>query len=107
MCETVNGHKNYETWVTAVWVSNEYDEYQKWCRFASKLEDEAPDAQQVEDGWWTEKEYVKFSLADRMKADYHHASPLRDDASLFSDLMGAALDSVDWEGVASQFVEEA
>ena len=100
-----NGYTNYETWNVALWLNNEYGDYQYWTARVNELKEERnnPD---FSHRYWTAKEYAKFTLADEIKEYVEDGNPLADNASMFSDLLGAALSSVDWNEVAEGFLED-
>lgn len=52
--------------------------------------------QQVQDSLWTVEEAVRFSLADSLREAFAEGSPLPDQCTVYSDLLQAALDSVEW-----------
>lgn len=89
---TYNGWTNYETWCVHLWLSNEEGSYRYWREEAGRhLKEDREDA--------------RFSLARRLKSELEEASPL-EEASLFSDLLNAALSEVDWHEVADAFLED-
>lgn len=85
--QTYNGWSNYETWVVNLWLSNDQGTY----------------------------EYVRDLVKDS-KADYNavealrewieEVNPLLDEASLFTDLLNAALSEVDWWEIVEHFRQD-
>ena len=106
MCKRYNGYENYETWVVALWLDNEYDDYCRWWERAQRLQDNPTNIPQVEDGIWTEAEGVRYVLADEIEEVVKEHNPLADGASVYTDLLNAALSSVNWQDVARSFIEE-
>ena len=101
-----NGWKNYETWAVNLWLTNEEGQY-KYCRgLARRAVKEAPDCAQVRDDIWTAEEAKKFLLADQLKEFVEEVNPLGDKASMFTDLLNAAISEVDWHEIAEAFLEE-
>lgn len=91
-----NGWANYETWNVALWIDNDYGLYQTRCEMAQDAYDNA-------DG---EMDKAKRNLADAIQEMIEEMNPLSSDASLFSDLLGAALGEVDWYEIAENFLED-
>ena len=100
-----NGWTNYETWAVALWLGNEQTSCDYWAEIAVECKADAPDADQVESGIWTVAEAARFNLADRLKEDIENGSPI-EEASLYSDLLNAAIGSVDWHEIAASLLEE-
>lgn len=82
-----NGWKNYETWNAALWIDNEPDSYEE-------RRDMARRARSVMD------------LAESLKSWVEDMAPDLG-ASMFSDLLTAALGKVDWREIAAHWYEEA
>ena len=77
-----NGWSNYETWCVALWLGNDEGSYHTACELAQDY----PLGYSIRD--WCED----------MAPDLG--------ASMFSDLLNAALCKVDWIGVAESFKSE-
>jgi hypothetical protein len=96
--ERYNGHANYETWATCLWLDNDEGSYRFW-------REEARDIwrryQADDDGLHT----AKSILAKRLQDEVSEAVPL-DGASLYSDLLSAALSEVDWFEIAEGMIDE-
>ena len=87
MSDGYNGWSNYETWNVKLWLDNEQGSYDE-CR------DMARRARSVN------------ALADQLKDMIHEAAPDLG-ASMFSDLLNAALGEVDWDEIAEAYYTEA
>ena len=66
----------------------------------------ASTCEQVRRKVWTVDEAKKFTLADRLKEFVEEANPLADQATMFTDLLNAALSEVDWHEIAEAFLSE-
>lgn len=82
-----NGWANYETWNVALWINNEEPTYRERCDLARR-------ARGVGD------------LAETLKAWVHDMAPDLG-ASMFADLLNAALSAVDWYEIAENWYGEA
>ncbi|HEX5471555.1 MAG TPA: hypothetical protein VFW73_06695 [Lacipirellulaceae bacterium] len=100
-----NGWTNYETWVTALWLDNEYASQCYWRRATQECKDAAPSSSHVKNGYWTVGEAARFSLADRLKKELTDDSPIADN-SLYADLLSAALQEVNWVEIADHYLDE-
>jgi len=102
-----NGHPNYETWAVSLWLSNDQGTYGRYTERAKELLARDEDA-------WNPSGLRMVSSADAAMCDLADelAEALEEEgpdlgASLHSDLLTAALSSVDWRSVAEGFVEVA
>jgi len=99
--QTYNGYANYETWLVALWIDNDQDNH--WVEIAKYHYDIAKDTK-----YFTKKEEAIISFSDDMKEWYSDSVVDRDEISgLFSDLLHAALRSVDWHELAGKYMEQA
>ena len=93
--QTYNGWKNYPTWNVHLWLTNDQGlyEYTNECIFGSSLEedDEPPARIEVADT-------LKSLVTDELAPDLG--------ASFAADLLGYALDQVDWLEIADSFLEQ-
>jgi len=88
MCQEYNGWSNYQTWVTSLWMDNDEGSYSYWV-------EQAEDAESVRD------------LADRMQSEHETAMyDLVGVTGVFSDLLGHAVEMVDWYEIAQHYFEE-
>ena len=85
-----NGWSNYETWAVKLWLDNEEPSY----RFGVET---ARD--------WHGLDDAACGLARRLEEEVADAMPL-EEASVYSDLLRAALGEVDWFEIAESYLEE-
>ena len=81
-----NGWKNYETWNVALWIDNEEGSYHERRDMARSARSVGEYARMLQD--WVEE----------MAPDLG--------ASMFSDLLNAALSEVDWDEIAEAWYAE-
>jgi hypothetical protein len=99
---TYNGFANYETWLVALWLGNEYETYRRWQCISR---DEWVNARRQEPGQTVPRELAASAVANRLKDEVEDASPLTA-ASLYSDLLRATLSEVDWYEVAENLLDD-
>lgn len=93
---TYNGWKNYETWAVGLWIDNEEPTSEHKNELV--LQSRANPAQ----AWWLAgqiKDWVQGWTASDLLPNK--------EASLTSDLLGAALSEVDWDELAKAWIEDA
>ena len=101
-----NGWKNYETWTTHLWATGDEETYRTCMLHVATCREQAPDCDQVSRKIWSVQEATRFLLADRLKQYVEEKSPLNDTATLYADLLEAALSEIDWHEIADAFLEE-
>ena len=94
---TYNGWKNYETWNVKLWLDNEQGTYYEVTGHATEAVTEARDQE-------TEPDAYEFS---RWLRDYVEELRPELPASMFSDLLGAALSEVDYHEIAEAYLSDA
>lgn len=98
MTEKYNGWKNYETWVTALWIDNEECNQAYAHGLASGVIHNNPHVDDV---------ITHASiLAPLLKEWIEEINPLAETATLFADLLNAALSDVDWYELAENYLAE-
>ena len=102
MCDQYNGWTNYPTWNIALWLDNEPGTVEMWEEEAEELRQEA---EEVKPSYYTIDEYIKFTLADRIKEYTEEVNPLASEANTYSDLLGWVLASVYWVEIARHYME--
>jgi hypothetical protein len=98
-----NGWTNYETWAVNLWLDNEQGSHYYWRSAARNAIRRA----QVEPvpSYLTAQEYAWMKLADELKESITDSAPDLG-ASMFSDLLSAALSEVDWREIAIAMLDE-
>lgn len=98
MSEKYNGWLNYETWCVSLWLGNDEGRYRAVTEQAADFYRDAPD-QADREGWATIKlaGYIQESIEDENPCT---------GASVFSDLMSAALGEVDWYEIAEHYIAD-
>lgn len=99
------GWSNYETWAVSLWLDNDQQSYSYWREETARHRREAGESFQVREGLWMEAEAMRFNLADQLKEEITDASPL-DEATVYSDLLSAALSEVNWVEIADHWLSE-
>lgn len=97
-----NGWWNYETWAVKLWLDNDYGTYTMMQGQAGEaLENNTEDGETDADGFRRE-------MADWLKNHHEErAGELLGEASVFSDLVNAALSEVNWDEIADAYLAEA
>lgn len=96
------GWTNYETWAVALWIHNEeYWQVEEAEGAYREAVEDAPDGNREE---WTSDAAGK--VADQLKSEFEDGNPLGNDASVYGDLLTAALGEVNWYEIAKNYVEK-
>ena len=102
---TYDGWKNYETRTVALWIDNEPETYHYWREAAWRQRENAPTCKQVVAETWTAELAAVIKLADQLKKEIQGGSPVKG-ASVYADLLVAALGEVDWQEIAASLLDE-
>lgn len=93
-CKRYNGYVNYETWAVALWLDNDRGSYDYW-------------REQARDCACDTKDGTVASLAIRLRDEIKDGEGVPDlGASMYADLLGAALSEVDWHEIAENILSE-
>ena len=104
--KTYNGWTNYETWVVNLWIDNDQGSYTYWREQAGSHYENAADCENVHKGLWSRRSAARSKLAEQIKDEFEDASPLADQANVYTDLLTAALGEVDWREIADNLLED-
>src|SRR3954449_7042782 len=85
-----NGWANYETWAVKLWLDNEEPSYRYWTETARD---------------WHGCDEAAAGLARQLKEEVGEGISLVE-ASLYSDLLWAALSEVDWLEIAESYLDD-
>ncbi len=96
-----NGWTNYETWVVNLWLTNDEDTYNRCRSLAQQCMEEA-----VADAVLSRKERACYQLSIELKEMLEDDNPLVSQASVYSDLLNAAISEVNWQEIADHLLEE-
>jgi hypothetical protein len=96
MCKSYNGYTNYETWAVSLWMSNDEGSYLHYRELAQEILEDNDD----------DKAEATRLFADVLKADHEENNPLADQANVYTDLLNAALGSVNWYEIAENQYED-
>jgi len=100
--EKYNGWTNYETWAVALWMDNDHGSYLHWRYEADECYRETDGDDRRDE----RRKAARSTLADRIQDVFESDSPLVEQASVYSDLLTAALGAVDWYEIAEHLIDE-
>jgi len=99
MCNEYNGWPNYPTWNVYLWLTSEEPTYNHCREMASTF---------VRD--LAHGNYATTTLAHNIEEMVENTNPMTTgdqyQPSMYADILGWALDSVDWYRIAQAFLEE-
>ena len=100
MATDYNGWTNYETWAVNLWLMNDQGSADYWYEVAEHIYEESE-----ADHPFTRDEIAERMVAAQLKDEIAESSPLAEDASMYSDLLTAALGEVNYNEIARHLVE--
>ena len=98
------GWTNYETWNVALWIDNDQGVYEMVKEWAKDAWEEARDKMVV--SYLNREERAARTLADQLQELVEDGNPLASDASMYSDMLTAAISEVNWSEIAKSRIEE-
>jgi hypothetical protein len=98
-----NGWHNYETWTVKLWLDNDEGTYNYMRELSAEVLADHTDEDGAVDANGSRSEFAGWLK------DYHdeQLEELNIPASVFRDLMNAALSEVNWHQIAGAYLEEA
>lgn len=103
MSEKYNGWTNYETWAVNLWMSNDEVSASYWDEKADECLTEAKDEQLS-----SKEQNATHALKEAIKDEFEDGKEtVLPEASVYSDLLGAALSEVNWYEIAKGLIDEA
>ena len=99
-----NGWTNYETWNVALWLDNDQGTYEMMREWAVEVWGGVKDTMVV--SYLTREERAIRLLADLIQEWVEDNNPLKEGASMYSDILSANLHEVNWGEIAKGQIEE-
>ena len=100
------GWENYETWRVHHWLTSDEITYKHWAQRKDTISRQVSTGE-IHKGYLNAEEAVINILADEIKdALYEQFDDILPEAGLVSEIAKHALTQVDFEAVASHFIEE-
>jgi hypothetical protein len=96
-----NGWSNYDTWVVNLWLGNDEGSYTTCRSLAQRCFEDA-----VANEVLSRKERACYQLANELKAMIEDGNPIASEASVYSDLLNAAMSEVNWKEIANSLLQE-
>jgi hypothetical protein len=97
-----NGWKSYETWAVKLWLDNDEAGQALQLELLEQAQND-PDPSEV----LTKAEAVRFTLANLLEEWVKENSPLAETSTMYSDLMGAAIDRISFIELAAHIIADA
>lgn len=105
--KTYNGWTNYETWNVKLWMDNDQGSQEYWQEQAQAAWDATDDDEDEKE----RAEEAVSSLRETLKDEFEQAEcdlleTAGASASMWADLLGAAMSEVNWHEIAESLMEE-
>lgn len=106
-----NGWTNYETWVVNLWIENEQGSYLYWAERTQECWHETG-ANMPNRFIDSHRDNARIQLASALKDEFENGmadilESTHQTASVWADLLGAALSEVDWDEIADSMIDAA
>jgi hypothetical protein len=95
-----NGWTNYETWAVKLWLDNDEGTYNYW---RDRVREILTDPRQSP--YLTAEQTARYDLADELKREHEENAPDMG-ASVFADLLNAAMSEVNWSEIAESMLAD-
>ena len=99
--ERYNGWTNCETWLVKLWLDNDEGSHNQWTERAQECWDDAS----TDDGVFSRDELARIALADSLQE--YHVENRPELPGIYGDLLGTAMGAVNWDEIATSFVDDA
>lgn len=99
------GYENYATWCVALWLGNDQAVYEHWHEEARHCLALAPQSNHVLEGYATVEQAAVYLLSGTLYDAFNEGNPLRE-PEVWSDLLTAAVESVNWREVAEHILAD-
>lgn len=116
-CMRYNGWTNYETWCVGLWVDNDQGSHEYWREAAREQLEEVTagrESGKLDPPYSSQtiQQQAAGYLAEHLKDSHEEGSAEllkagRSEASIFADLIGAALSEVNWYEIAEHMIDTA
>jgi hypothetical protein len=100
-----NGWTNYETWCVNLWFMNDEETYMHWSDESRRHMTEAPESQRVKQWGYSIREAARCALAEHLQETIEAEAGLGF-ATLYTDLLQAALAAVNWHEIAANWLDD-
>ena len=100
-----NGWTNYETWCVNLWLTNDEESYRLWADESRRHMAEAPDSRRVKEWSYSNREAARCALAEHLQETIEAEAGLSF-ATLYTDLLQAALAEVNWQEIAGSWLDD-
>lgn len=100
--KTYNGWSNYETWNVKLWLDNDEGTQSYWHERVREI---AKTSVPMYD-WQDKRQAAAAELSDELEREVRGLNPLSSEASMFSDILCAALSEVNWHEIAKSYLDD-
>ena len=103
--EPYDGFANYQTWCVNWWLGSDQEISRRCRELVTQAANVVQEATRIVDGIGSTTEATRTLLAGMLSELVDEFNPVADQTTLFSDLMGTALEEVDWHAIADGFLK--